>query len=75
MVDRRPGSDRGHLRYLAEGSLDEGVVYDAHRARLIEIGETVKHLDPALTDQEPDIPWRAIERLIGSADGPEGEAG
>jgi len=49
--------------YLSEGSLDEGVVYDACRARLIEIGEAVKHLDPELTDQEPDIPWRAIARM------------
>lgn len=49
--------------YLAVGSLDEGVVYDACRARLIEIGEAVKHLDPGLTDQEPDIPWRAIARM------------
>ncbi len=49
--------------YLTEGSLDEGVVYDACRARLIEIGEAVKHLDPELTDQEPDIPWRAIARM------------
>ncbi|MHB1784684.1 MAG: HepT-like ribonuclease domain-containing protein [Acidimicrobiales bacterium] len=49
--------------YLAEGSLDEGVVYDACRARLIEIGEAVKHLDPKVIDQEQDIPWRAIARM------------
>ncbi len=50
-------------RYLAEGDLDEGVVHDACRARLIEIGEAVKHLDPELSDREPDIPWRAIARM------------
>lgn len=49
--------------YLAEGSLDEGVVYDACRARLIEIGEAVKHLDPEVLGQAPDIPWRAIARM------------
>lgn len=49
--------------YLAKGSLDEGVVYDACRARLIEIGEAVKHLDPELTEKEPEIPWRAIARM------------
>ena len=49
--------------YLTDGSLDEGVVYDACRARLIEIGEAVKHVHPELTDREPDIPWRAIARM------------
>jgi uncharacterized protein with HEPN domain len=49
--------------YLAAGSLDEGVVYDACRARLIEIGEATKHLSSELTDQEPDIPWREIARM------------
>ena len=33
--------------YLAEGSLDQPVVYDACRVRLIEIGEAVKNIDPA----------------------------
>ena len=49
--------------YLTQGSLDQGIIYDACRARLIEIGEAVKHLDPELTDQESDIPWRAIARM------------
>ena len=49
--------------YLTQGSLDQGIIYDACRARLIEIGEAVKHLDPELTDQESDIPWRAIGRM------------
>ena len=30
------------------------------RVRLIEIGEAVKDLEPALLRNEPDIPWRAI---------------
>ena len=49
--------------YLAAGTLAEGVVYDACRARLIEIGEAVKHLDPALLQSTPDIRWRAIARM------------
>lgn len=46
--------------YLKQGSLDEGLVYDACRARLIEIGEAVKHLDPALVAAAPAVRWRAI---------------
>lgn len=30
---------------------------------MIEIGEAVKHLDPELTEKEPEIPWRAIARM------------
>jgi uncharacterized protein with HEPN domain len=50
-------------RYLEGGTLAEGVVYDACRARLIEIGEAVKHLDPVLLQSVPDIRWRAIARM------------
>ena len=50
-------------RYLEAGTLAEGVVYDACRARLIEIGEAVKHLDPGLLQSVPDIRWRAIARI------------
>ncbi len=49
--------------YLAEGDLSQGVVYDACRARLIEIGEAVKHLDSKLLHHAPDIHWRAIARM------------
>ena len=34
--------------YVAEGSLSKGMVYDACRVRLIEIGEAVKNIDPNL---------------------------
>ncbi|MHB1800621.1 MAG: HepT-like ribonuclease domain-containing protein [Actinomycetes bacterium] len=49
--------------YLNQGSLDQGLVYDACRARLIEIGEAVKHLDPALLAAAPPVRWRAIARM------------
>lgn len=45
---------RGHLE---RGGLDDGLVFDAVRVRLIEIGEAVKDIDPALLATEPDIPW------------------
>lgn len=49
--------------YLGTGDLSQGIVYDACRARLIEIGEAVKGLDPDLLVTEPDVPWRSIARM------------
>lgn len=49
--------------YLEAGDLSQGMVYDACRARLIEIGEAVKGLDPDLLATEPDVPWRSIARM------------
>lgn len=46
--------------HTGRGSLDDGLVFDAVRVRLIEIGEAVKDVDPALLDAEPSIPWRAV---------------
>ena len=48
--------------HLTRGDLNDGLVYDAVRVRLIEIGEAVKGIDPDLLDSEPAIPWRAIAR-------------
>ncbi len=49
--------------HLGRGSLDDGLVYDAVRVRLIEIGEAVKGLDPELIATEPDVEWKAIARM------------
>ena len=49
--------------YLQTGTLNEGVVYDACRARLIEIGEAVKGIDASLLATEPLVPWREIARM------------
>jgi uncharacterized protein with HEPN domain len=49
--------------HLSRGSLADGLVYDAVRARLIEIGEAVKNLSPELVYTEPEIPWSAIARM------------
>jgi uncharacterized protein with HEPN domain len=43
--------------HLRRGALDDGLVFDAVRVRLIEIGEAVRAIDPALLAREPDIPW------------------
>lgn len=49
--------------YLAEGSLDQGIVYDACRVRLIEIGEAVKHVDSRLLGMAPEVPWQDVARM------------
>ncbi len=38
-------------------------MYDAVRIRLLEIGEAVKAIDPALLGNESAIPWREIARM------------
>jgi uncharacterized protein with HEPN domain len=50
-----------HLRRgPANDPLADGLVFDAVRARLIEIGEAAKDLPADLTAAEPDLPWRQI---------------
>ena len=46
--------------HLARGDLSDGLVFDAVRVRLIEIGEAVKALPAALLAHEPDVPWTQI---------------
>lgn len=43
--------------HLTRGDLSDGLIFDAVRLRLIEIGEAVKLLDPELLASEPDIRW------------------
>jgi uncharacterized protein with HEPN domain len=51
---------RSHVR---RGSLTDGLVFDAVRIRLIEIGEAVKALPKDLTSARPEIPWSEIARM------------
>jgi len=46
--------------HLDRGDLSDGLVFDAVRLRLIEIGEAVKGLPPTLTGAEPDVPWADV---------------
>ena len=46
-----------------EDELDQGIVFDACRARLIEIGEAAKNIEPDLLASFPDVRWRAIARM------------
>ena len=48
---------------LTRGDLYDGLVYDAVRVRLIEIGEAAKGIDPDLLDGAPGVPWKEIARM------------
>ncbi|WP_276961070.1 MULTISPECIES: HepT-like ribonuclease domain-containing protein [Ferrimicrobium] len=43
--------------HLARGDLSDGLIFDAVRVRLIEIGEAVKALDPELVASQPNVKW------------------
>jgi uncharacterized protein with HEPN domain len=48
---------RGHM---IRGGLDDGMVFDAVRVRLIEIGGAIKGLSPDLLANSPEVPWAQI---------------
>lgn len=48
---------RGHV---TRGDMSDGLIFDAVRVRLIEIGEAIKSLPAALLETEPGIPWADI---------------
>jgi uncharacterized protein with HEPN domain len=49
--------------HLLRGTLSDGLVFDAVRVRLIEIGEAVKHLPAQLLASEPGIPWSEVAAM------------
>jgi len=49
--------------HLQRGTLADGLVFDAVRIRLLEIGEAVKALPADLLDTQPAIPWSQIARM------------
>ena len=46
--------------HVARGDLSDGLIFDAVRVRLIEIGEAIKSLPSELLETEPDLPWDDI---------------
>lgn len=48
--------------HLTRGDLSDGLMFDAVRIRLLEIGE-VKALPTTVADAEPEIPWTQIARM------------
>ena len=49
--------------HRGRGDLSDGLVFDAVRVRLIEIGEAVKALPAELLAQQPEVPWAQIARM------------
>lgn len=49
--------------HLQRGDLSDGLVSDAVRIRLLEIGEAVKALPAEMLSSQPGIPWTQIARL------------
>lgn len=49
--------------HLGRGTLTDGLVFDAVRARLIEVGKAVKALPNELLSLEPTLPWPQIARM------------
>jgi uncharacterized protein with HEPN domain len=49
--------------HLQRGTLADGLVFDAVRIRLLEIGEAVKALPATLLATQPGIPWSQIARM------------
>lgn len=49
--------------HVARGTLADGLVFDAVRIRLLEIGEAVKALPEGLLARQPAVPWRQIARM------------
>lgn len=49
--------------HLERGDLADGLVFDAVRVRLIEIGEAVKAIGPDLLATETDIPWVQVAAM------------
>lgn len=47
-------------RHLQRGDVADGLIFDAVRVRLIEIGEAVKSLPADLLVREPDVPWAQV---------------
>ncbi|MGQ0847057.1 MAG: HepT-like ribonuclease domain-containing protein [Sporichthyaceae bacterium] len=49
--------------HVARGDLSDGLIFDAVRARLMEIGEAVKDIDASVLATQPTIPWRSIAAM------------
>ena len=49
--------------HVGRGELSDGLVFDAVRVRLIEIGEAVKGLPTEVLATESRLPWSEIARM------------
>ncbi len=62
LADIQAAIDATHT-HLRRGDLSDGLVFDAVRIRLLEIGEAVKALPAELLSSQPAIPWAQIARM------------
>lgn len=46
--------------HVGRGRLDDPLIFDPVRMRLVEIGETIGAIPDELLATEPEIPWREI---------------
>jgi uncharacterized protein with HEPN domain len=46
--------------HMQRGDLSDGLIFDAVRIRLLEIGEAVKALPDDLLATQPSVPWQQI---------------
>jgi uncharacterized protein with HEPN domain len=49
--------------HVQRGAITDGLVFDAVRLRLVEIGEAVKSISPAVLAAEASIPWAEVGRM------------
>lgn len=49
--------------HLQRGDLSDGLVFDAVRMRLLEIGEAAKALPAEMLSSQPGIPWTQVARM------------
>jgi uncharacterized protein with HEPN domain len=49
--------------HMERGDISDGLIFDAVRVRLIEIGEAIKALPADLLSREPAIPWPEIAQM------------
>lgn len=49
--------------HLSVDDVEEGILFDALRIRLIEIGEAAKALPARLTASTPDVSWTDVARM------------
>jgi uncharacterized protein with HEPN domain len=62
LADIQAAIDAVHS-HLQRGDLSDGLIFDAIRIRLLEIGEAVRALPDDLLATQPSIPWRQIARM------------
>jgi uncharacterized protein with HEPN domain len=62
-VYRHSRRDHRHSQSPAARWVSDGLIYDAVRVRLIEIGEAVKGISSTVLAEEPETPWQDITRM------------